>query len=116
MRRLYRLLAVFLFVAAGCAQQSVLLPTANAAGAMRQIRSDAGVPVLYSFKGAPDGSIPEAELTVLDGVFYGTTTRGGTSKRSDGTVFEFGATARNAYCTALRIAPMGRPPKRALPS
>jgi uncharacterized repeat protein (TIGR03803 family) len=52
------------------------------------VHTDAGPRYLYSFKGAPDGAIPEAELTVVDGVFYGTTTQGGAGKRGGGTVFE----------------------------
>lgn len=42
--------------------------------------------VLYGFMGAPDGSMPLAGLTVLDGMLYGTTADGGTS--NDGTIFE----------------------------
>ncbi len=36
-------------------------------------------PTLYNFKGAPDGSLPEAGLFNLNGTLYGTTATGGTS-------------------------------------
>ncbi len=62
----------------------------------RGIRSSSSVPVrpkvacpcygvLYTFGAAPGSSLPQAPLTLLDGVLYGTTTNGGT--HDVGTVF-----------------------------
>jgi uncharacterized repeat protein (TIGR03803 family) len=47
---------------------------------------------LYAFKGAPDGAFPLAPLVNVAGVFYGTTSQGGTATANgDGTVFSFAA-------------------------
>ena len=49
---------------------------------------------LYAFKGSPDGSDPQGNLLLLDGVFYGTTAAGGSSDRSAGTVFQVTSAGR----------------------
>ncbi len=50
---------------------------------------------LYAFKGSPDGSDPQGNLLLLDGVFYGTTAAGGEySGRSAGTVFRMTSSGR----------------------
>ena len=52
-----------------------------------QVRQAAtGFRWIYGFNGEPDGRWPYAPLAVLDGVFYGTTERGGTHDK--GTVYE----------------------------
>lgn len=50
--------------------------------------ASSGFQSLYSFKGSPDGSSPEAALIAVNGALYSTTTTGGTS--GNGTVFEAG--------------------------
>jgi uncharacterized repeat protein (TIGR03803 family) len=44
--------------------------------------------VLHSFKGGSDGRQPDAELTNVNGILYGTTYYGGSADRDDGTVFK----------------------------
>ncbi|MGB8909033.1 MAG: choice-of-anchor tandem repeat GloVer-containing protein [Candidatus Cybelea sp.] len=59
-------------------------------GTVFKITTSGKETVLYSFKGAPDGLAPIANLTVLNGTLYGTTRAGGTGcSRSSGcgTVF-----------------------------
>ena len=46
--------------------------------------------VLYSFRGAPDGALPNAPLVLRRGVLYGTTSGGGV--RQQGTVFKVSLT------------------------
>jgi uncharacterized repeat protein (TIGR03803 family) len=43
--------------------------------------------LLYSFKGGPDGALPEAGLLNVNGTLYGTTAKGGGAKCKCGTVF-----------------------------
>lgn len=51
------------------------------------------VTVMYSFSGMPDGSVPNAGLTLgLDGNFYGSTVNGGTN--NIGTIFRFTPTGK----------------------
>jgi uncharacterized repeat protein (TIGR03803 family) len=113
-RRRYQLLVLLLFAAAGCSQQSGLSPAVNAATAAQRAGADAGTPVLYSFAGKPDGAIPEAELTVLDGVLYGTTTRGGTSERNNGTVFEIRSDGKERVLHSFTHHPDGSAPEAGL--
>ncbi|MGA7284417.1 MAG: choice-of-anchor tandem repeat GloVer-containing protein [Candidatus Cybelea sp.] len=59
-------------------------------GTVFKITTSGKETVLYSFKGAPDGLAPIANLTVLNGTLYGTTRAGGTGCSGSsgcGTVF-----------------------------
>jgi uncharacterized repeat protein (TIGR03803 family) len=69
-------------VLAGCTAQRVALPVVNAP--LDVTASSAGFKVIYAFPpGANgfngiDGTQPDSSLTILDGVFHGTTANGGT--------------------------------------
>lgn len=76
----------------GCAHQNAVapLPGIGATAATRDSISPAATfKPLYSFKSRPDGARPEARLTALDGVFYGTTRYGGAD--DVGSVFQITA-------------------------
>lgn len=88
MRSLAIVFGAALSVAAGCSPQMGTQPASNPAVAAPRVRSGVTFSAIYNFKGAPDGSIPEAGLTLFAGKFYGTTTSGGTGKHSDGTIFD----------------------------
>jgi hypothetical protein len=72
-------------VLAGCAQGGAGTVPAVAArpeslvGAKRHTQLTC--PTAYTFKGYPDGSVPEAPLFNLNGTLYGTTPTGGSSHR-----------------------------------
>lgn len=61
---------------------------ANDVGCIFEVHPDGTERVLYSFKGAGsnDGAAPLAGLTLLNGLLYGVTSRGGPN--DDGTIFE----------------------------
>jgi uncharacterized repeat protein (TIGR03803 family) len=56
-------------------------------GTVYKVTTSGAESVLYSFSGGSDGANPEATLTNVSGVLYGTTFGGGDSN-NDGTVFE----------------------------
>jgi uncharacterized repeat protein (TIGR03803 family) len=60
---------------------------AQDAGAFYRVTTGGRERELYAFKGSPDGSDPQGNLLLLDGVFYGTTATGGFSGRAAGTIF-----------------------------
>lgn len=114
-----------LLLLAGCAGNELSPPSLalTRAPASRlspaQVRPAAtGFRWVYGFKGEPDGRWPYAPLAILDGVFYGTTERGGTHDkgtvyevRADGTervLYSFsGPPADGSYPTAGLIARAG---------
>jgi uncharacterized repeat protein (TIGR03803 family) len=55
-------------------------------GTVFEVSTSRAENVLYSFKGPPDGALPESALTDLNGALYGTTLDGGAY--GEGTVFE----------------------------
>jgi uncharacterized repeat protein (TIGR03803 family) len=57
-------------------------------GTVFKITTSGAESVLYGFKGGSDGRQPEAGLTNVSGVLYGTTYSGGYADRDDGTVFK----------------------------
>ena len=59
--------------------------TANGDGTIFKITLTGDETVLHSFAGAPDGQFPQAGLTAVKGLLYGTTPNGGTT--TNGTVF-----------------------------
>ncbi len=59
--------------------------TDGKAGTIFAMSTSGSERVLHGFAGGSDGATPQANLTYLDGVIYGTTTRGGPN--DDGTVF-----------------------------
>lgn len=76
---------------AGCGgANGVLSPTPTSVGAAIPARRHRarGFSTIYTFKGAPDGAIPEAGLTLFAGKFYGTTTSGGSDLPNFGTVYD----------------------------
>jgi hypothetical protein len=48
------------------------------------VRNSVSFASIYSFQGAPDGSIPEAGLIDVNGTLYGTTSTGGTGCSGSG--------------------------------
>ena len=97
-----RSLACF-FALAGCSHGTVgglpvTIDPADTSSVTRRVAQPSGVErsgdlrpfnVVYDFKGFPDGAFPLAGLTDVDGVFYGTTSQGGSANASgDGTVFK----------------------------
>jgi uncharacterized repeat protein (TIGR03803 family) len=59
--------------------------TADGEGTVFKITPGGSETVLHSFTGNPDGELPQAGLTAVNGVFYGTTASGGAD--SGGAVF-----------------------------
>jgi uncharacterized repeat protein (TIGR03803 family) len=64
-------------------------------GTVFKVSTSGAERVIYNFKGAPDGALPYAGLTAVNGALYGTTSTGGTKTNSCsnlstgcGTVFE----------------------------
>lgn len=71
----------------------------------------AGERVLYTFKGAPDGRLPNGGLIFGNGVLYGTTSNGGAYDR--GAVFSFKGSTENVL-HSFKGKPDGENPKAGL--
>lgn len=72
-------------ILSACGSSNSAIPAGANAGAVRELGS--GYENLYDFKGGHrDGSQPNGQLAVMDGVLYGTTTYGG-RRYGNGTVF-----------------------------
>jgi uncharacterized repeat protein (TIGR03803 family) len=111
MRSVVILFGVALTVVAGCSQQTVSsTPASNAALAVPRVRAGVTFSTIYNFKGAPDGSIPEAGLTLFAGKFYGTTTAGGTGAHNDGTIFDVGLDGTEHVRHSFTFTPDGSKP------
>jgi uncharacterized repeat protein (TIGR03803 family) len=63
-------------------------------GTVYRISTTGNEKLLYSFGGGSDGANPEAGLTNVDGLLYGTTNYGGSSGRCCGTVFSMTTTGK----------------------
>jgi uncharacterized repeat protein (TIGR03803 family) len=63
-------------------------------GAVFAIDGSGNERLVYAFKGGPDGAQPDAALTVVNGVLYGTTMRGG--KYGVGTAFSVTTSGKEA--------------------
>jgi uncharacterized repeat protein (TIGR03803 family) len=105
--------AVAFSVAAGCSQQTASMPSSDTAGAVR-VRTAVTVSTIYSFQGSPDGSIPEAGLTLFAGKFYGTTTTGGMGRRSEGTIFDVREDGTEQVLHSFSFTPDGSSPESGL--
>jgi uncharacterized repeat protein (TIGR03803 family) len=69
--------------------------------------------VLHSFKDAPDGALPDADLTVLNGRLYGTTENGGSECDGSlecGTVFSITTGGKERVLYSFKGGPDGRAP------
>src|SRR5581483_6623641 len=88
MRPISLIAAALCFVCSSCSAMELAPHTFETAAAARPL-AQPPLTVLYRFRGHLDGARPEAELTEVDGVFYGTTTEGGSNPRGCfcGTVF-----------------------------
>lgn len=64
----------------------------NGCGTVFSITNDGQEHVLHSFGGGSDGMFPAAKLVLLNGVLYGTTSKGGTDR--GGTVFSITTTGQ----------------------
>ncbi len=53
-------------------------------GTVFEISTSGSESVLYRFKGTPDGAVPLADMIVLNGVLYGTTSQGGSASTTCG--------------------------------
>jgi uncharacterized repeat protein (TIGR03803 family) len=69
--------------------------------------------VVHSFKDYPDGALPQAGLTDLDGELYGTTDSGG-NKRHCGTVFKISPSGEESVIHVFPGSPDGRNPEGSL--
>ncbi len=67
--------------------------------------------VIYRFKGGKDGSQPLGGLTLLDGLFYGTTLYGGTSTKycslGCGTIFKLSVNGKESVVYRFKYSPVG---------
>jgi uncharacterized repeat protein (TIGR03803 family) len=74
-------------------------------GVVFELHADGTERTVHVFAGTPDGDSPTAELTLMDGAFYGTTTIGGSS--SLGCVFEVKATGEEHVVYSFKGASSG---------
>jgi uncharacterized repeat protein (TIGR03803 family) len=73
--------------------------------------------MVYKFAGAPDGAIPEAGLSDIDGALYGTTFYGGVTRctgRGCGTVFKIDASGHESVIYSFKGGADGANPAGAL--
>lgn len=85
----------------------------NDKGCVYKINADGSQHVVYSFKGGSgDGAVPNAGLTVLNGVLYGVTSEGGTN--DDGTVFDLATNGSEEKVSHSFNGTNGRHPRASL--
>lgn len=102
----FAFMSLVLFLSAGCSRPSGLppLPIASepgsAATAVRAIREHRER-VVYSFQGGNDGYAPNGPLSVVDGIFYGTTMYDGTGPCSS--YFTMGCGAAFAFDSSKSV-------------
>lgn len=99
---------------AGCSQQTISSPTSSGSLEMPRVRAKGSFSTIYSFKGAPDGGIPEAGLKLFAGLFYGTTTSGGTGPHNDGTVYTVQLDGKESVLHSFTFTPDGAVPEAGL--
>lgn len=114
MRPLSVLLLLSLGVFAACSQQAGLSSIPSRAAAQHRLHANVAFSTIYNFKGAPDGAIPEAGLTLFAGKFYGTTTSGGTDPHNDGTVYDVEENGTEHVLHSFTSSPDGGVPKAGL--
>lgn len=114
MRSLIMVFGLVLMVFTGCSQRIASSPGSDTAFAVPSVRASVTFKMIYSFKSAPDGAMPEAGLTLFAGKFYGTTHSGGTGPHSDGTVFTVREDGDEHIIHNFRFAPDGSKPEGGL--
>jgi uncharacterized repeat protein (TIGR03803 family) len=114
MRPLAICVGVALSVLAACSHQTTSPPVSDTAYALPRAPAGMTFSTIYSFKGAPDGGIPEAGLTLFAGRFYGTTSAGGTGPHNDGTVFSVQEDGTEHVLHSFVFTPDGSVPEAGL--
>ena len=105
MRRFSIVLTLGVLAATGCSQQgAATTPVIDGARAIARTPGEAqpaaaSFTAVYDFKGRPDGAVPVARLTAVNGTLYGTTKDGGA--RHSGTVFSVLPNGRITSAAAL---------------
>lgn len=90
----------------------------NNSGTVYKVSASGTERVLHSFTGTPDGAVPFASLTVVNGELYGTTRYGGTARHSCvadpysgcGTIFAIGTSGDERVIYRFRGKPDGKDP------
>jgi uncharacterized repeat protein (TIGR03803 family) len=83
---------------------------ASGYGTVFEVSTSGVEKVLYSFKGVPDGEVPDAGLIAVNGKLYGTTVGGGAIASGYGTIFEVSTSGVEKVLHSFTGTPDGADP------